>query len=165
MNYKNSCFMTTLSLILSTASCNSRPTYDIFVYEFESNCGGETYLKIEHDPEPEAPTVKIEPEFIATAQAAGVTFEEAGHSILVHFESGIECSVDPLGMNTGHCHIVATKAPANCDTRFYLYSMRYPSRGPGFNEPYARFPGDERLQSDIIRESDDRNAAEKSTTK
>jgi hypothetical protein len=153
-------FLTSLLLILGISSCNSRPTYDIFVYEFESNCGGQTYLKIEHDPEPEARTVNVEPDFVAAAQAAGVTFEAAGYDILVRFESGIECVVNPLAANTGACHLTATAETANCESHFNLYSFRYPSRGPGYTDPYARFPGDERLMSDIIREANERDASE-----
>lgn len=133
----------------NTVGCNSRPTYNIEVYEFTSNCDSITFLKVEHDPEPEVQSLNIEPDFESEAVAKGIYFKREENTLRVFFGSGIKCESNLFGSDDMVCYLPHSTELANCKSSLSLYSWRYPSRGPGYQLPYAKYPGDEVLQSAI----------------
>ncbi len=127
-----------LGLCVGLSACNGRPTYDIGVYDFKSNCGDENImLRFEHDPEPELNSVKVEPAFEEIARAAGMTFSTEGSFIYVHFKSGVTCKFMPFAVPP-ICYAAEAAEPAACTASVDLYGFRYPSKGPGYAPAIAK---------------------------
>jgi hypothetical protein len=125
-----------LSLSLITG-CNSRPTFDIVVLEFQSDCVNAAVVRVEHDPEPEVRSFKIEPGFEAAAEQAKTHFAEDGERITVEFGSDSVC-YHPLGGGLGTCRSKSLKQPLSCSACLKRIAYRWPSKGPGFGGPLGK---------------------------
>ncbi len=123
--------------LMLLAGCNGRPTYNIAVYDFDSDCDGQVVTRFQHDPEPEARTLTFEPDFAAAAQAAGLKLIDDGRDIRVVNKSEIECSFHE-GDDEGRCRHLPTNVPVDCRATIHLYCYRYPSKGPGYDLPIAK---------------------------
>ncbi len=129
--------------LMMLAGCNSRPTYNILVYDFTSDCEGAIATRFEHDPDPEVRSVSFEPDFAEPAAQAGLTLRDDGQSVLVGMKSGIACAFT-MGGRQGKCHLQETKVQVPCTAQLQVHSYRYPSKGPGFDPPIAK-PGEDKV--------------------
>jgi hypothetical protein len=133
-------------LLLLTA-CNGRPTYDITVIEFQSDCEEAPVVRVEHDSDPEYKTVKVEPGYEAAAEQAQMKFTDDGHYVTVELGPDRVCK-HSTGIGYGDCFFRDTKAPLPCTSRFKIISYRWPSKGPGSQHPLGKKGEDTPLLDD-----------------
>jgi hypothetical protein len=117
--------------------CNGRPTYNITVLEFLSNCDGATAVRVEHDPDPEFQTVKIEPGFEAAADRGKLHFSDDGKNITVDIGPDVAC-VHPLGVGLGECFSKQSHQLLSCRATLRLLAFRWPSKGRGSERPLGK---------------------------
>jgi hypothetical protein len=124
-------FLTVLS------ACNGRPTYDIRVMEFQSDCPGAAAVRFEHDPDPEVRSVKVEPGFEDLASQAQMTLIDDGMRVVVEFGSDSVC-YHPIAGVLGTCFSRAQNTPLACSARFKKIAYRWPSKGQGSELPLGK---------------------------
>jgi hypothetical protein len=130
------CFAGILVLPPMLMACNGRPTYDIRVSEFSSNCKGDVAVQVEHNPDPEFETIKVEPSFLTVAEQAQLQFSSDGSYVTVKIGSDISCR-HLNGMGRGECSST-TNDPLPCRAYFKLIAYRWPTRGSGFGGSRAK---------------------------
>jgi hypothetical protein len=138
---------TTAIIFLFLTACNGRPTYNITVVEFQSNCEGAPVVRVEHDPEPEYKTVKIEPGYEAAAEQAQMKFSDDGSYVTVELGPDRVCK-HSTGTGYGDCFFRGTKVPLPCTSRFKIISYRWPSKGPGSTSPLGKQGEDTPMPND-----------------
>ena len=81
----------TAAILIALNACNSRPPYDILVYDFKSDCNGGKSTRFVHDPDPFVRQVVIEPKYREQATLAGIKVQASDSYIYVELGGGKVC--------------------------------------------------------------------------
>jgi hypothetical protein len=132
-------FMSASALIFACvlSGCNGRPTYNIRVLEFHSDCSGAAVVRIEHDPDPDVRSVNVEPEYLQLASQEGMTFYADDSGVHIELSSDTVCD-HPLGDVIGTCFKKSDHTPLNCSSNFKKIAYRWPSHGQGSEPPFGK---------------------------
>jgi hypothetical protein len=129
------------------SACHGRPTFDIRVLEFQSDCQGAAAVRFEHDPDPDTKSVRVEPGFEEMAKNAQMHFTDDGMRVVVEFNADSIC-YHPTGGVVGTCFSKVDNTPLGCNARFKRLAYRWPSKGQGSEPPLGKIGEDTPVPAD-----------------
>lgn len=118
------------AIFMALNACNSRPPYDILVYDFKSDCNGGITTRFVYDPDPFVKQAIVEQEFREQATIAGISLRVVNNFVYVELGGGKVCKF----LNYETSAVACSPEPNSCTGELKLVQRR-PGSQTGVCDP------------------------------